>query len=161
MLSELGAVLMKKKLGMLAAASLIVVLSTPASAQFAKAKDAVKYRKSAMTVMASHFGRMAPVAKKQIPFDKEKIKENMAILNVLATLPWAGFAAGTEGGDAKDDIWLDPDGFKKDQDTFHANLKKLNAAVDSGDFDAFRVAFGAVGKSCKSCHDSYRKKDDD
>lgn len=149
---------MKRKLGLIVAVALAAALSTPAMAQFAKAKDAQKYREAAMTLMGSHFGRMVPVVKGQVPYDKEKIKENMAILNVLATLPWAGFVAGSEGGQAKDEVWLDPDGFKQAQDKLHASLKKLTAAADAGDFDAFRVAFGDVGKSCKSCHDSYRKK---
>jgi len=149
---------MNMKLQIAAAAVLTSALSTPALAQFSKAEDAIKYRESAMVLLGSHFGRMAPVAKKEIPYDKDQIRENVALLNVLATLPWAGFGPGTEGGEARDDIWLDPEGFKQAQDELHGNLKKLTAAADAGDFDAFRVAFGAVGKSCKSCHDSYREK---
>ena len=37
-------------------ATLAVTVSAPAAAQFAKPEDAVKYRKSALTVMAAHFG---------------------------------------------------------------------------------------------------------
>lgn len=150
--------IMKQKLLSIAVLTLAGAVSAPAVAQFAKAKDAQEYREAAMTLMGSHFGRMLPVAKGQIPYDKQKIKENVAILNVLATLPWAGFAPGSEGGKAKDDVWLDPDGFKQAQDKLHASLKKLTTAADAGDYDAFRVAFGDVAKSCKSCHDSYRKK---
>ncbi|GAB2908566.1 cytochrome c [Paralcaligenes sp. KSB-10] len=149
---------MTQKLGLIAVAALVTALSTPAVAQFSKSKDAREYRESAMTLMGSHFGRMVPVVKGQIPYDKQKIKENVALLNILVTLPWAGFGPGTEGGDAKDDIWLDPEGFKQAEDKLHTSMKKLTAAADAGDFDAFRVAFGDVGKSCKSCHDSYRKK---
>lgn len=149
---------MRKKLGLFVAAGLISLASTPSMAQFAKAKDAVKYREAAMTLMGSHFGRMGPVAKKEAPYDKDKIKENVALLNTLAALPWVAYGAGTEGGEAKAEIWSDPDGFKQAQDQFKAGMVKLTAAADAGDFDAFRVAFGTVGKSCKSCHDSYRKK---
>ena len=35
-------------------------LSAPVFAQFQKPEDAVKYRKSALTVMATHFGRKRP-----------------------------------------------------------------------------------------------------
>ncbi len=149
---------MKKKLGMFAAAGLIALASTPSMAQFAKAEDAIKYREAAMTLMGSHFGRMAPVAKKEAPYDKDKIKENVAVLNVLAALPWAVYGKGTEGGEAKPEIWSDPEGFTKAQEDFKTGMGKLTEAADAGDFDAFRVAFGAVGKSCKSCHDSYREK---
>lgn len=149
---------MRKKLGLFVAAGLIALASTPSMAQFAKAEDAVKYREAAMALMGSHFGRMAPVAKKEVPYDKEQIKANVAVLNTLANLPWAAYGAGTEGGEAKAEIWSDPDGFKQAQEQFKAGMSKLTVAADAGDFDAFRVAFGTVGKSCKSCHDSYRKK---
>ncbi|HUG57298.1 MAG TPA: cytochrome c, partial [Candidimonas sp.] len=48
--------------------------------------------------------------------------------------------------------------FKQAQDKFNTGMGKLTVAADAGDFDAFRVAFGEVGKSCKSCHDAYREK---
>ena len=149
---------MKKKLGMLAVAGLVALVSTPSMAQFAKAEDAIKYREAAMTLMGSHFGRMAAVAKKEAPYDQDKIKENVAVLNVLAALPWAAYGQGTEGGEARAEVWRDPEGFKKAQEDFKTGMSKLTEAADTGDFGAFRVAFGAVGKSCKSCHDSYREK---
>ncbi len=40
------------------AALAALVLSLPASAQFQKPEDAVKYRQSSMFVMANHFGRI-------------------------------------------------------------------------------------------------------
>ncbi|MYN14737.1 cytochrome c [Pusillimonas sp. TS35] len=149
---------MKRSIVIFAATSALLA-SAPALAQFKDAEAAQEYRHAAMELMGSHFGRMAPVAKKEAPYDKEAIRANVAILNTLATLPWAGFGPGTEGGDAKPEIWKDPEGFKQAEDKFHAGMKKLTAAADAGDFDAFRVAFGEVGKSCKSCHDSYRTDD--
>ena len=32
----------------------------------------------------------------------------------------------------------------------------LAAKAEAGDQDEIRVAFGEVGKSCKSCHEKYR-----
>lgn len=43
-------------------------LSAPASAQFQKPEDAVKYRKSALTVMSNHFGRIGAMANGRVPF---------------------------------------------------------------------------------------------
>lgn len=150
---------MRQILGLIAAAGVIGAVSSPAMAQFAKAEDAIEYRQSAMTLIGSHFGRMAPVAKREVPYDADQIKANVRVLNVLATLPWAGFAsAGSEGGDALDDVWLDPDGFQEKRHEFEASMEKLSAAAEAGDFDAFRVAFGNTGKSCKACHDAYRKE---
>ena len=41
----------------------------PAAAQFQKPEDAVKYRKAAFTVMATHFGRLGAMVQGRIPFD--------------------------------------------------------------------------------------------
>jgi cytochrome c556 len=136
-----------------------VCLPFAAQAQFAKAEDAVKYRQSAFQLMGSHFGRMQPVMKGQIPYDKAAIAANIAVLNEISKLPWAAFGAGTEGGGTKVEIWLDPEDFKKAQDKLAISLKALTAASDAGNFDNLRVAYGQVGASCKACHDAFRKKD--
>ncbi|HRL22154.1 MAG TPA: cytochrome c [Alcaligenes sp.] len=148
---------MKKFAFLAAAAAVCAAIATPATAQFAKPEQAIKYRQAGMALIGSHFGRMAPVAKKEAPFDAAAIAKNVEVLSVLATLPWAGFAPGTEGGDTKAEAWSDAKGFKQAEDDFLAAMGKLKTAADSGDFDAFRVAFGNVGKSCKTCHDAYRK----
>jgi cytochrome c556 len=38
-----------------------------------------------------------------------------------------------------------------------AEVAKLTAAAKTGNLDAVKTAFGAVGQSCKACHDAYRK----
>ncbi len=149
---------MKKFAFLAAAAAVCAAVAAPATAQFAKPEQAIKYRQSSMALIGSHFGRMAPVAKKEAPFDAAAIAKNVEVLNVLAALPWGAFGPGTEGGESKPDAWSDAKGFKQAEDDFLAAMGKLKTASDSGDFDAFRVAFGNVGKSCKSCHDAYRKE---
>lgn len=57
---------------------------------------------------------------------------------------------------AKSEIWSDPTGFKKDIDAFQQAAAKL--ADVAGDANAFKSSFGDLGKTCKSCHDDYRKK---
>lgn len=143
-------------------ASFLVVLAaavTPfaASAQFAKAEDAVTYRQSAFQLMASHFGRMQPIIKGQVPYDQAAVAANIAVLNEISKLPWAAFGAGTEGGNAKEEIWLDTEEFKKAQDKFKVSLKALTDASNAGNFDQLRVAYGQVGESCKACHKAFRK----
>lgn len=149
---------MKKKISLLAAAGVLALASAPSMAQFAKTEDAIKYRGASMALIGSHFGRMAPVMKKEAPYDAQQIQANVAILSVLATLPWPAFAPGTEGGETKAEAWSDAEGFKQAKDEFLSNMDKLSAAAQAGDFDALRVAFGNTGKSCKSCHDAYRKE---
>lgn len=149
---------MKKRILIAVMSAVMAAVAAPASAQFAKPEQAIKYRQSSMALIGSHFGRMAPVAKKEVPFDAAAIQANVEVLAVLAQLPWAAFGPGTEGGDTKPEAWSDAAGFKKDQEEFLGSIEKLQVAAKSGDFDAFRVAFGNVGKSCKTCHDGYRKE---
>jgi len=143
----------------LAAAGLAATLALPASAQFfAKPEDAIKYRQSALTLMASHFGRMDGVVKGRVPYDVEQIKENVALVSTLAKLPWAAFGKGTEGGGARAEVWSDTAGFQKAQQRLSGAVAELSTAADSGDLGKLREAFGKVGASCKACHDSYRAR---
>ena len=129
-----------------------------AHAQFAKAEDAVKYRQSALQLMASHFGRMQPVVRGQAPYDKAAIKANVDLLVTLSALPWPAFGDGMTGGGAKPEVWSDAAGFKKAVENYQASVAKLSAAANAGDLDKLRAAFGETGASCKACHDSYRAK---
>ena len=89
--------------------------------------------------MASHFGRMTPVIKGQAPYDAAQIKANVEVLKTLSALPWTAFGAGTEGGDARPEIWSDAAGFKQKQQAFQDNIVKLSAAADAGDLDKLRA----------------------
>jgi len=132
--------------------------SAPAAAQFAKPEDAIKYRQSAYTLIATHFSRLQPMIKGEVPYDQAQAKANVDLLKTLSTLPWSAFEPGTEGGAARPEVWSDTQGFKQAQQTFEENVGKLSAAVDTGDLAKLRTAFGDTGASCKACHDSYRKK---
>lgn len=150
-----------KKISTFAIACAIAVplLATSAYAQFAKPEAAIKYRQSAMTLIASHFGRMQPVLKGQAPYDKDTIKANVAILQTLSTLPWAAFGEGTQDGSkSKPEVWSDAAGFTAAKDKFSMAMTKLVAAADSGDLEKLRAAAGDVGDSCKGCHDKFQIK---
>ena len=131
----------------------------PASAQFQKAEDAVKYRQGAFNVMASHFGRLGAMAQGRVPFDAKVASEHMAVILAVHKLPWTAFPAGSDKGHpnrAKANIWSDAAGFKAAEDKFVAEIAKLDAAVRSGQADSLKTAFGPVGGTCKGCHDNYR-----
>jgi cytochrome c556 len=134
-------------------------LSAPAFAQFQKPEDAVKYRKAALNVMANHFGRIGAMANGRTPFDAKAAAESAAIVETMSKLPWEGFVAGTDKGDTRalPAIWTEQAKFKEGADRLQAETAKLNAAAKTGNLDAVKTAFGAVGQSCKACHDAYRK----
>ena len=86
-----------KKLATLAFAAAALCAAVPASAQFAKPEDAIKYRQSALFVMGQHFSRIGAMANGKAPFDAKAAAEDADIVADMAKLPWAGFGAGTEG----------------------------------------------------------------
>lgn len=135
-------------------------LSAPAFAQFQKPEDAVKYRKAALTVMANQFGRIGAMANGRAPFDAKVAADSAAIVETMSKLPWDGFVAGTDKGDTRalPAIWTEQAKFKEGADKLQAETARLNAAAKTGNLDAIKTAFGAVGQSCKACHDAYRKE---
>jgi cytochrome c556 len=151
---------MKKLLSALALATM-VLSATPAMAQFAKAEDAVKYRQSAFFVMGQNFGRLAGMAQGRIPFDAKVAADSAAIAEYMSKLPWAGFTPGSDsagGTKAKAEIWTDAAKFKELGDKMQVEMGKLNAVAKTGSLDNIKAAVGAVGGTCKACHDDYRAK---
>ena len=151
-----------KALACIAAAAALVAMATPASAQFAKPEDAIKYRQSALTVMANHFGRIGAMVNGRVPFDAKVAAENAEIVSDMSKLPWAAFGPGTDKGSiptrAKAEIWAEQAKFKELSEKLVAETAKLAAAAKTGNADTLKAAFGATGASCKACHDNYQAK---
>jgi len=145
---------------MAGAALLGAATALPAAAQFAKPEDAIKYRKAGMTLMASHFGRVAGMAAGKIPFDAKLAAENADIATMLSKLPFGGFVEGSDKGETKAEpkIWSEMDKFKAAATKMQEEMAKLNVAAKGGNLDAIKAAVGDTGKSCKACHDNYRKE---
>ena len=145
---------------MTGAALLSSAIALPAAAQFAKPEDAIKYRKAAFTVMATHFGRVAAMAKGKMPFDAKVAADNAAIADMVSKLPYAGFVPGSDKGDTKAEpkIWAEMDKFNASAKTMQDAMARLDVAAKGGNFDAIKAAVGETGKSCKACHDNYRKE---
>ena len=147
--------------GLMVAAGLAALLgSTPAAAQFAKPEDAIKYRKAAFTVMATHFGRVAAMANGRIPFDAKAAADNAEIATIMSKLPYAGFIDGTDKGEtrAEPKIWTEMDKFRAAAAKMQDEMAKLNVVAKTGNIDTIKAAVGATGAACKACHDSYRKE---
>jgi cytochrome c556 len=137
-----------------------IAAGAQAQAPFKKAEDAIKYRQSGMFIMAQHFGRIAPVVKGEKPYNKDEVAMNAAIAEQMSKLPWGGFVAGTDSGDttAKPEIWSDAAKFKAEAEKMEKEMSKLAEVAKGGDLAAIKTQFGATGKTCKSCHDDFRKK---
>jgi cytochrome c556 len=149
-----------KRFTLALSAALGLFLALPAAAQFQKPEDAIKYRKSAFTVMATHFGRIGAVVQGKVPFDAKAVADNAQIVASMSMLPFAGFVPGSDKGDtrAKPEIWTEMDKVKAGATKMQDAIAALNAAAKTGNLDQIKVAFGETGKTCKGCHDDYRKE---
>jgi len=142
----------------------IVVLAVGigfAYAQFAKPEDAIKYRKSVMTLIVQHFKGLGAVVQGKAPYDKDAFAKNAEVLKVLATLPWqATLEPGTDKGDTtlSAAVFKNQDEFKKIAMTFENETAKLAQFASSGDLEGSKTQFGVVAGSCKSCHSQFRTK---
>lgn len=74
------------------------------------------------------------------------------------------FPVGTATGGAiktaaKPDIWSDKAGFAKAAADFSIGAKAFDMAARGKDTAAMAKAMGALGGTCKGCHDKFRLKD--
>jgi cytochrome c556 len=140
----------------LAASAAVVggLFSIPASAQFAKAEDAVKYRQSAMFIMNANMGRLAAMARGDRPFDAAVAQNSARAIEAVSKLPWDGFQKGADSKRAKPEIWASAADFKGYQDRLMAEAAKLPGAAAS--LDSLKQQVGATGGVCKNCHDKFR-----
>jgi cytochrome c556 len=144
---------------LLVAAAAVAGLATalPAAAQFQKPEDAVKYRKAAFTVMATHFGRLGAMVQGRMPFDAAVAVANAETVAFASKLPYAGFVDGTSGtekGAPKANVWTERAKFDAAAKEMQDEVAKLPAAARS--LDGLKAAFGKAAGTCKNCHDDFR-----
>ena len=149
-----------KRLTLALACSAALFAALPAHAQFQKPEDAVKYRKAAFTLMANHFGRLSAMAQGKAPFDAASAAANAELVASLAKLPFTAFGEGTAVGDtaALPEVWSQNDKFKAAAAKLGEATTQLAAAGKSGNLDQIKAAVGETGKTCKACHDNFKKK---
>jgi cytochrome c556 len=143
------------------AIALAVAYAAPASAQFAKPEDAVKYRQNALFVMAQHFGRIGAMVNGRVPYDAKAAADNAEVVADMAKLPWAGFVPGTDKvgtTKAKPEVWSEQARFKEHSDKLVGETGKLLAAAKTNNLDTLKTAFSGTASSCKACHDNFRSQ---
>lgn len=147
-----------RSLAGLAAVGLVTAL--PALAQFQKPEDAIRYRQSAMFLQAQTFSRVAAMANGRVPFDAKVAAENIELVAALNRMQFSAFVEGTDKGNtrAKPEIWSQKEKWAAAVAKSQDDVAKLVAAGKTGNIDQIKAAVGAVGGSCKACHDDFRKE---
>lgn len=117
-------------------------------------------RQSHMTLYGFNLGPLGAMAQDKMPYDAAVAASAAANLAALAAMDqsnyWAeGTDSSIEGSRAKAEIWTDAAGFEAEVVKMSESAAALAAVAGDG-LDAMKAAFGPVGQSCGSCHESYR-----
>jgi cytochrome c556 len=138
-----------------AVGSLVVAVAVAGAAVAVVTADAFQDRHMAMEAVGDAMKPLGAMAKKATPFDAATVSKNAA--SILEHLKEAQglFPAGSGGGEsrAKPEVWTDAAGF---ENTMKDALAAAAALREVKDEAAFGPALGALGSSCKACHDKYR-----
>lgn len=121
---------------------------------------AVKHRQAVMAAVGGHTQALAAIIKGEVPHVGD-ITVHAAALGELATISQHIFPTAPER--AKSDLlpaaWEKPLEFKAALDAFVAAAASLaKAAAADASPRGVAPAFSEMTKTCKSCHDSFRKK---
>ncbi|MCB1486164.1 MAG: cytochrome c [Bauldia sp.] len=144
---------MKLKLGLA-----VVAFAVTATGIAVANEDIIGFRQQVMKTNGAAAKVAVGMVKGDIPFDADVAAAAMTMIADGAMEFTHLFPAGTETGNTKagDKIWSDPDGFKAAAKATEDAAKAAASAAADGP-EAFGAAFGAVGKSCGGCHETYRK----
>jgi len=126
---------------------------------FDDAKEAIEYRQSAFSLIAYNFGDMGAMLKGKKPFDAEVFAMRAQHVAALSKLPIEGFIPDSDKGhtDALAKIWQDKADFDAKMSQFQENAAALAEVAKGNNQDEIKQAFMKTGKSCKGCHDNFKK----
>lgn len=153
------------KLGALAAMSLSSVAALAQGAPPTpeeSAKAAVETRQGLFKLMGWNMAPIGGMLRNKVPFDaavvaksSERMEQLSLMIPDLFQTDTSKFKAQTE---ALEGIWTSKADFNAKAAEMNKAATALTAAAKTGDKAATLKAAGALGKSCGSCHDTFRQK---
>lgn len=154
---------MKKLISIITLSCLLIVpigLSAAEATSEKQARTALKFRQSLFQLIRSNMGELGAMAKGHKPFDAAVMEKNGMRLEQLSlmiadymALDTRKFKTDTE---ALDKVWEDKEEFAKKIEALTKAAQALQLAAKAGDESKFRPAIGAVGRTCKGCHDAFK-----
>ena len=128
-----------------------------------QARNAIELRQGLFKLMGWNMAPLGGMLRNKIPFDAavvQKSAERMESLSLMIpdvfqadTRPFKGVKTGALEG-----IWASKSEFNGKATEMNKAATALIAAAKTGDKAATLKAAGALGKSCGSCHDTFRQK---
>jgi len=126
-----------------------------------QAKSAAQFRKAVLQLVRSNMGPLGGMAKGQIPYNTETMQLNGKRIEQLGLMMEDYFALDTTKfdveTDAKDEVWTNIADFNSKAMDMVSAAKTLQVVAKGQDEAEYRKAIGAVGATCKACHDDYKK----
>jgi len=151
------------RFGALAIGCVAMTLSTAALAD--NIDDAIKARQGFYQLVKHNAGALFGMAKGDIAYDAEQAAAHASNLDALAkmnsnTLWPAGSSKTDRPGKTRAlaEIWTTYPAIGEKVQAFNAAAANLAGSAGGG-LDALRADIGALGASCKGCHDNFRAKD--
>ena len=136
------------------------VAAAPLLAQNAnRGAQQIKYRQSAYTILGAQMGIMGAMASGRAPYDAKAFQTAADRAAVLASIAAETFPAGSDTGaptKAKPEIWAQQAEFQKLMKDLTDRSTALAQAARSNNLDTIKPAVGALGGTCKACHDKYK-----
>ena len=145
---------------------LTVVLSS-FLAQLAYAEnteDVVKYRKNIMKAIGNHISIVAANLKGKVSINEDIVPHSKSILltlssiNISKTFPVNSGPNSYSNTQSLENIWTEKDLFSNAMKDSVEKAQNLVLAAESGDKKNIAKSLGALGKTCGSCHNKFRKK---
>jgi cytochrome c556 len=121
-------------------------------------EGAVRYRQSLMSAIGGDMAALSDLLKYGLSYAGHAAAHAQSLAS-HAKLVAAAFERKVLDGptDAKPAIWEKSDEFVEKARAFEQETAKLADVAGTGDLAAIGVQLKATGKSCGSCHDSFRK----
>lgn len=140
----------------LAAAALIASASGAVAQQ--KPEETLKMRQGLMQAVKLQAGPLLGFAqgKNDMPANAAERADNLAMLAKLAPMGWGKGSEALPEAKTKPEAFTDAkfqDGWK----AMAAEAAKLADAAKGGNADSIKAQAGALGKTCKGCHDDFKK----
>ena len=126
------------------------------------AERAIQYRQAVFKIVAGNFGPLAQNAQGKLELPAGAAQKYAERLSAISAFVPDSFPDISREGEtkAKPEIWSNRAEFDKLLGEFTTASKALAAVTAKADArpEDFKAAVGAVGNTCKGCHDKFRNK---
>ena len=127
-------------------------------------EDVVKYRKNIMKSIGNHISIVAANLKGKVSINEDIVPHSKSILltlssiNISKTFPVNSGPNSSSNTQSLENIWTEKDLFSNAMKDSVEKAQNLVLAAESGDKKNIAKSLGALGKTCGSCHNKFRKK---